>query len=189
MTQQIRERAGWLRSLMQLPRRNQQQSTDPDAGARHKGRHPPRGFNIGGRFGSALVLIALSTSLIVSSVGLDGFLNRGIVYGTPTVNGGGFSMGMNVFLEKEAERQNIVRSVQMLKAGGVTFVRQSFPWQDIERAPGYYRDRCRDRYPGACRYDPTMGATANRQCQSLRQRPAAGFQQLCQLRRHDGGAL
>ena len=87
------------------------------------------------------MLIVLSTSLIVASVGLDGFLNRGIVYGTPTVNGGGLSVGMNVFLEKEAERQNIVRSVQMLKAGGVTFVRQSFPWQDIERAPGYYRDQ------------------------------------------------
>ena len=48
---------------------------------------------------------------------------------------------MNVFLEKEAERANIVRSVQLLRAGGVTSVRQSFPWQDIERAPGYYRDQ------------------------------------------------
>jgi len=141
MTQQIRENAGRLRLRMQLPRRNQDEATAQPALTGRKVVRSPRGMNFGGRFGSALVLIALATSLIVSSVGLDGFLNRGIVYGTPTVNGGGLSMGMNIFLEKEAERQNIVRSVQMLKAGGVTFVRQSFPWQDIERAPGYYRDQ------------------------------------------------
>lgn len=94
-----------------------------------------------GRLIASGILIALSLSLIISSIGLDGFLNRGIVYGTPAINGGGLSLGMNVFLEKEAERQHIVRSVQMLKEGGVTFVRQSFPWQDVERAPGYYRDQ------------------------------------------------
>ncbi|CAA9577516.1 MAG: GH39 [uncultured Thermomicrobiales bacterium] len=102
---------------------------------------PRRSRNLTNRMESALLLLALSISLIVSGVGLDGFLNRGIVYGTSTVNGGGLSLGMNVFLEKEVERQNIVRSVQMLKAGGVTYARQSFPWQDVERAPGYYRDQ------------------------------------------------
>jgi hypothetical protein len=102
---------------------------------------PRRSRNLTNRMASALLLLALSISLIVSGVGLDGFLNRGIVYGTSTVNGGGLSLGMNVFLEKEVERQNIVRSVQMLKAGGVTYARQSFPWQDVERAPGYYRDQ------------------------------------------------
>lgn len=96
----------------------------------------PRSFL--GQIGGTLLLIGLSLSLLVSSIGLDGFLNRGVVYGTPAINGGGLTLGMNVFLEKEPERQNVVRSVQMLKDGGVTFVRQSFPWQDIEPAPGQY---------------------------------------------------
>ena len=90
------------------------------------------------RTGGTLLLIGVSISLIISSVGLDGFLNRGVVYGTPPLNGGGLTLGMNVFLEKEPERENVIRSVQMLKDGGITFVRQSFPWQDIEPQPGYY---------------------------------------------------
>ncbi len=90
------------------------------------------------RLGGTLLLLGLSLSLVISSIGLDGFLNRGVVYGTPPLGGGGLTLGMNVFLEKEPERENVIRSVQMLKDGGVTFVRQSFPWQDIEPQPGYY---------------------------------------------------
>jgi len=93
------------------------------------------------RIGGTLLLIGLSLSLVISSVGLDGFLNRGVVYGTPAIDGGGgLTLGMNVFLEKEPERANVVRSVQLLKDGGVTFVRQSFPWQDIEPNPGDFRN-------------------------------------------------
>ena len=62
------------------------------------------------------------------------------VYGIPPAGGGGLTLGMNAFLEKEADRQNVVKSVQMLKASGVTFIRQSFPWQEIEPTPGNYRD-------------------------------------------------
>ena len=99
----------------------------------------PRGIvGLLARIGGTLLLIGLSLSLIVSSVGLDGFLNRGVAYGTPPLTGGGRTLGMNVFLEKEPDRENVIRSVQMLKDGGVTFVRQSFPWQDIEPQPGYY---------------------------------------------------
>ena len=90
------------------------------------------------RLGGTVLLIGLSISLIISSVGLDGFLHRGVVYGTPPLNGGGLTLGMNLFLEKEPDRENVIRSVQLLKDGGVTFVRQSFPWQDIEPQPGVY---------------------------------------------------
>jgi len=108
---------------------------------RDKNTGSTRPRNIGAilaRVGGTLLLIGLSLSLVVSSIGLDGFLNRGVVYGTPPIGGGGLTLGMNVFLEKEPERENVVRSVQLLKDGGVTFVRQSFPWQDIEPQPGYY---------------------------------------------------
>ncbi len=93
------------------------------------------------RLAGALVLLLLSTSLLLTGAGLDGFLNRGIVYGSPPIAGGGLTLGMNVFLEKEADRQNVVKSVQLLKDGGVTIVRQSFPWAEIEpEVPGDYRD-------------------------------------------------
>lgn len=92
-----------------------------------------------GRLVLGAMLIILASCLLVMSSGLDSFLHRGVVYGLPQVRGGGLSLGMNVFLEKEPEQQNILRSIEMLKAGGVTYVRQSFPWQDIERAPGTYR--------------------------------------------------
>jgi hypothetical protein len=105
-----------------------------EAGARTLGRTLAR-------IGGAFLLIGLSLSLVLSSIGLDGFLDRGVVYGTPAINGsGGLTLGMNVFLEKEPERENVVRSVQLLKEGGVTFVRQSFPWQDIEPNSGDYRN-------------------------------------------------
>jgi len=113
--------------------------TPTGAGQRSSGTARPRNVvAVLARIGGTLLLIGLSLSLIISSIGLDGFLNRGVVYGTPPLNGGGLTLGMNVFLEKEPERENVARSVQMLKDGGVTFVRQSFPWQDIEPQPGYY---------------------------------------------------
>ncbi len=91
---------------------------------------------------SSLLLIGLALSLIVSAAGLDGFLHRGATYGVATqgTGVGGARLGMNVFLEKEADRNNIVTSVRMLKEGGVTYVRQSFPWQEIEPNPGDFRE-------------------------------------------------
>lgn len=91
---------------------------------------------------SGLLLIALSLSLIVTSAGLDGFLHRGATYGVAAegTGVGGARLGMNAFLEKEADRSNVVTSVRMLKEAGVTYVRQSFPWQEIEPAPGDYRE-------------------------------------------------
>jgi polysaccharide biosynthesis protein PslG len=91
-------------------------------------------------FAWPVMAIVLSCSLLVTTVGLDGFLNRGIVYGTPPTTNGGLLLGMNVFLEKEANPDNITTSIRMLKEAHVTFVRQSFPWAEIEPAPGVYRD-------------------------------------------------
>ena len=103
---------------------------------------------------SALVLIGLSLGLVVSSAGLDGFLHRGATYGVAAegTGTGGALLGMNVFLEKEADRNNVVTSVRMLREAGVTYVRQSFPWQEIEPAPGYYRDP-KDGHDTWAKYD------------------------------------
>lgn len=94
------------------------------------------------RLASAALLIAFSLGFLVGAAGLDGFLTRGATNGAAaaTTGVGGARLGMNVFLEKEADRQNVVTSVRMLKEGGVGYVRQSFPWQEIEPAPGVYRD-------------------------------------------------
>src|SRR5690348_11062951 len=51
-------------------------------------------------FAWPVIAIVLSCCLLVTTVGLDGFLNRGIVYGTPPTTNGGLLLGMNVFLEK-----------------------------------------------------------------------------------------
>ncbi len=91
---------------------------------------------------SSLLLIGLALSLIVSAAGLDGFLHRGATYGVAAegTGVGGARLGMNVFLEKEADRNNVVTSVRMLREAGVTYVRQSFPWQEIEPNPGDFRE-------------------------------------------------
>ncbi|HEX2171253.1 MAG TPA: hypothetical protein VHL09_02260 [Dehalococcoidia bacterium] len=40
--------------------------------------------------------------------------------------------GVNVFFEQEVEPERLVRSLEMLRAIGVTMVRQQIPWSDIE---------------------------------------------------------
>ena len=72
--------------------RPERQPSDPtDRIARAQGR--PHRTPLRGRLIASGIVIILSLSLIIASVGLDGFLNRGIVYGTPAINGGGLSLG------------------------------------------------------------------------------------------------
>ena len=99
---------------------------------------------LAGRLFAALLAAIVSLSLIGATTGLNAYLTRGVVYGIPTLPmaapGGGPALGMNVFLEKEVDRGNIVRSVRMLREARVAYVRQSFPWAEIEPVPGQFRD-------------------------------------------------
>ena len=40
--------------------------------------------------------------------------------------------GVNTFLEQEAEEEKVERSLQMISAAGFRWIRQEFPWEDIE---------------------------------------------------------
>ncbi len=95
-----------------------------------------------GRLVLALAQIVLALGLIVASAGLDGFLHRGVVYGVPASAPGGAGplLGMNVFLEKEADREKVLTTIRMLRDARIPFVRQTFSWAEIEPAPGQHVD-------------------------------------------------
>jgi hypothetical protein len=58
--------------------------------------------------------------------------------------------GANVFLEQEVERRKRERSLQMLSEAGFTWMRQEFPWEDIEiHAKGDFEDRRHEPYRSA----------------------------------------
>ncbi|HET9494765.1 MAG TPA: O-antigen ligase family protein [Chloroflexia bacterium] len=99
---------------------------------------------------------ALALALLLGSVGglslsayADSYFNAGVTWGADTppaplaaVN----PMGVNLFLEKEVERDKIVRTLDMARDAGFKWVRQGFAWNDIEiSAKGNYTDT---RNPG-----------------------------------------
>lgn len=90
----------------------------------------------------ALTLTVLSTALLVADAGLERYFDRGIVWSPPPSSPmtAGPRVGMNVFLEKEPDPNNVVRSVRMLRDARVTMARQTFSWAEIEPAPGVYVD-------------------------------------------------
>lgn len=54
-------------------------------------------------------------------------------------------VGLNVFLQLEAEPENVRRSFALMRDGGVTWARQQFPWEDIEiHGKGDFQDRRND---------------------------------------------
>jgi hypothetical protein len=51
-------------------------------------------------------------------------------------------VGANVFLQLEADPENVRRSFQLMNDAGITWARQQFPWEDIEiHGRGDFMDR------------------------------------------------
>lgn len=51
----------------------------------------------------------------------------------PDEQGGGApAVGMNVFLEQEVETEKRQRSLELIKAAGISWIRQELPWEQIE---------------------------------------------------------
>lgn len=67
--------------------------------------------------------------------------------------------GVNVFLEQEAELAKREQAVQMASEAGFRFLRQEFPWEDIEiHAKGDFEDRRHEPYRSAWeKYDHIVG--------------------------------
>ncbi|MDQ6694917.1 MAG: cellulase family glycosylhydrolase [Chloroflexota bacterium] len=48
--------------------------------------------------------------------------------------------GVNVFLHKEVETVKIERTLQMIQQANIKWIKQEFPWQEIEFKKGYFYD-------------------------------------------------
>lgn len=65
--------------------------------------------------------------------------------GVPVAHTGMNPFGINVFLNEEVEPEKRERSVQMIAAAGFHWLRQEFPWEDIEiHGKGDFADRRND---------------------------------------------
>ncbi len=101
------------------------------------------------RVGLALVLLAASVGALSLVAYGDQYVNGGVTWGQDNeqiplaqVN----PMGVNLFLEKEPDRNNVVKSLQLTRDGGYKWIRQDFAWNDIEiSGKGIYTDT---RNPG-----------------------------------------
>ncbi len=50
--------------------------------------------------------------------------------------------GVNTFLNQEVEEKKRIRQLDMIRDAGFKWIRQEFPWEDIEiHAKGYFMDR------------------------------------------------
>jgi polysaccharide biosynthesis protein PslG len=102
-----------------------------------------------------LLLLAALLFFVPSLAGLaavayaDTYVNGGVAWGPdpPYVEHTDLNpLGVNVFLEKEADPANVEKTLQMASDGGFRWVRQVFAWNDIEiSAKGDFVDR---RGPG-----------------------------------------
>jgi hypothetical protein len=60
----------------------------------------------------------------------------------PVAHAGLCPFGVNTFLEQEVEPEKRERALQMIKAAGFCWIRQEFPWEDIEiHGKGDFEDR------------------------------------------------
>ena len=87
--------------------------------------------------GSAALLLVLSASSSTAWDSLTIDLRHRWVAATspraPALDGGAVpALGMNVFLEQEVEPEKRQRSLELLQAAGVGWVRQELPWEQIE---------------------------------------------------------
>jgi hypothetical protein len=68
----------------------------------------------------------------------------------PVAHAGLSPFGVNTFLEQEVEPEKRDRTLQMVKAAGFRWIRQEFPWEDIEiHGKGDFEDRRHEPYRSA----------------------------------------
>ncbi len=96
---------------------------------------------------------------------LTTYESRGVVTTMPPADAPivpGKTVGVQVFLDKEVDPANIRRTAEMLKEGGVTNVRQSFSWCELEpTGRGVYWDYANNK-PSWQKYDQIVNLlTAN----------------------------
>ncbi|HST03446.1 MAG TPA: O-antigen ligase family protein [Chloroflexia bacterium] len=97
----------------------------------------------------ACLLLATCVGSLVGVSYVDNYVNAGVAWGGPPPDiplADVDPMGVNLFLEKEPDPANVVKSLDMAQAGGFKWIRQDFAWNDIEiSAKGNFTDT---RNPG-----------------------------------------
>jgi hypothetical protein len=80
----------------------------------------------------------------------------------PVAHAGVNPFGINVFLEQEVEPQKRERALEMIAAAGFHWIRQEFPWEDIEiHGKGDFEDRRHEPYRSAWeKYDHIVETAA-----------------------------
>ncbi|CCF82755.1 conserved exported hypothetical protein [Nitrolancea hollandica Lb] len=89
-----------------------------------------------------LVLVGLLAGLVVTPYA-ETYFSRGVDPGTnlkPIPHTDVNPLGVNTFLNEEADPAKVVRTMDMIAAGGFTFVRQMFAWYEIEPERDSYFD-------------------------------------------------
>lgn len=90
--------------------------------------------------------LTVLAGLLVALVGAqlaEGYFSRGVAAGadlTPIPFTDVNPMGVNTFLNEEADPAAVERSLDMIAAGGYGYIRQIFGWYEIEPAPGVHVD-------------------------------------------------
>ncbi len=99
----------------------------------------------------ALLVFGGSVGSFTLTAYADQYVNGGVAWGPdlPYIEHTDLNpLGVNVFLEKEADFSKVEHTLQMVRDGGFRWVRQTFPWNDIEiHAKGDYIDRRDPNHP------------------------------------------
>lgn len=99
----------------------------------------------------ACILLVASVASLVGVSFADNYVNGGVAWDNggppPSIPLAAVDpMGVNLFLEKEPDPANVVKSLDIAQAGGFKWIRQDFAWNDIEiSAKGNFTDT---RNPG-----------------------------------------
>lgn len=105
---------------------------------------------------AAILTLVVSMGSWYGASALNTFEMQGVAVGLPPGNSPiipGQDIGMQVFLNKEADPDKIRRTVDMLREGGVTWVREVFDWCELEHdGRGQYWDQANNR-PSFQKYD------------------------------------
>src|SRR4051794_32854637 len=111
---------------------------------------------------AALLLLPPLGALALTAYA-DQYVNGGVAWGPqpPVDHTSGSPLGVNVFLEKEADPAKVEKTLQMAQDAGLKWARQGFPWNDIEISKkGDFTDRRGPEWVDAwAKYDHIVDAS------------------------------
>ncbi|MCY3957234.1 MAG: O-antigen ligase family protein [Chloroflexi bacterium] len=113
--------------------------------------------------------VAVAAVVTVGALGLMSLLDRGVTYGTADLgelrDADSPAIGANTFLHREPDPAKVRRELAVLRAAGVTLIRQEFNWAEFEPLdPDQHPDLGRDAW---IKYDHIVNAARDAGIQIL----------------------